>query len=83
MSRNDMTVSVKCSRMVPFVCLVAIVGWGAATVPSAASAQSPEPVALLTTEQTLALLPDPERYRLVILDEGLTPCRAGHWHHDH
>ena len=73
MSQNDMTLSVKCSRMVPFMCAVASVGWGAAMVPSAASAQSPEPEASLTTEQTLDLLSDPERYRLVILDEGLTP----------
>ncbi|WP_156118000.1 hypothetical protein [Paracoccus sp. PAMC 22219] len=46
---------------------------GLAVSVSAVSAQSPGPEAPLTTEQTLALLPDPERYRLVILDDGLTP----------
>lgn len=53
--------------------LVRGIGCGLAVSVSAVSAQSPVSEATLTTEQTLALLPDPERYRLVILDEGLTP----------
>lgn len=60
-------------QMMGFMRLGGGIACGMAISISSVAAQSSGSEATPTTEQTLALLPDPERYRLVILDEGLTP----------
>ncbi|QBX35765.1 hypothetical protein E4191_14510 [Paracoccus liaowanqingii] len=57
----------------PLLRLCLMAGLASAAAGTAARAQPAEAPVLPTAEQTLALLPDPERYRLVILDEGLSP----------
>lgn len=73
MARSGIAANHRCRGTAPLLGLLAGIACGLATATTAASAQSTSPQPPLTTDQTLALLPDPESYRLIILDEGLTP----------
>lgn len=73
MAQDDLAMSVIYRTMMAFLRLAGGLACGFGVCVSAVSAQSLEAGVPLTTAETLALLPDPERYRLVIMNEGLTP----------